>query len=697
MQMKNRVQVLWKKYWFIIIVLTIILLKQWLISQLPIQARDIMGVDQWKMLIRAEGLNSGNYWEPYSSQAMFKRDVLFPFFSTFCHVCNISYMAGLGILYTGCNIIVLYSLSYYTRNKCVLCISFLILEFSPVSYCLGTAQFFYNLALVAPLGCGIVASLLIAYNERDNIRWFVFWNVFAGFFAICIWLNREDSQWLLILIIVYMIVSIGSIIDRKGKNIRQRFQYYICIFIPAIMMVIGNLSLCMANYYQYGIFETNDHISTGFADAYNSLLKIQPESYPESCSITHDMLERAMGQSPALAELREYIEQQYDENTGAFIKVGRAPDDEEIEDGWMPFVLRGAAETIGYYKDAVATDQYWKTVSQEIESAFDNGKLQERNIFLFGSMMKHPWVKGENYLSKWISYWKDILVYQIEHKGDKAEIPYSTIDSDIVKRYEAITYNNVVEETRYKVQGNGWLFMKDGADISLRIEDSTGKILQYVEWQPSPDISQAFSDSFDISLDNTRFNLDCEYGGDSSLYLALYDSNKVYQRIELTNSDEEEQIEGVQWALDSYETIKISDPAEEDAINKVNKANKIAGIYMKLSWPLFVLSCVIYMLACVKIICNIKNKVADDKFLSIWIYMTTIIGCILAYTGAYAYIGAFMFETKKFYTLPVSGLFDFLYASCMICFAMFLDQYKRKKAISEVQEKAKNIRRSENV
>lgn len=680
--MKNKLQVLWKKYWFAIIIIIIILLKQWLVSQLPIRARDTMGVDQWKMLTRVEGLLNGNYWEPYSTEAMFKRDVLFPFFGAICHVCNISYLAGLGLLYTCCNLIVLYSFSFYCNNKYALSSIFLLLELSPVSYCLATAQFFYNLALVVPLGYGIVASLLIAYNKRDNIRLFAVWNIFAGFFATCIWLNREDSQWLLILLAVYMIVSIISIIDKKKKKLKQKTQYYGCVFIPVIMIVVGNLSLCIANYNQYGIFETNDHIGTGFADAYNSLLKIQPESYPESCSITHDMLERAMNQSPALAELREYIEQQYDEWEGAFIKAGRAPDDGEIEDGWMPFVLRGAAQQAGYYKDAVATDQYWKTVSEEIESAFAHGKLQERNIFFFGSMMKHPWVKGEKYFSKWMLQFKNILVINIEHELNKATVEYSSIDSEIVKRYEAITYNNVVEAATYGAKGNGWLFMEDGTEVSLRIEDSTGKVLQNIEWSSSPDISEGFKDQFDIPLENTRFSINCEFDENQKLYLVLYDETKVYHRIELINSDEKKQIEGVQWALDSYEVTRHSDPTEADAIKKVNTVNNIANIYKKLSWIMFGISGVIYMMACAKIIYNIKNKITDNKLFSIWIYMTAIIGCILAYAGAYAYIGAFMFEVDG-YTTPISGWFDFLYASCIICFAMFLGYYKKKKNIKE--------------
>lgn len=672
--MKNKLQSLWKKYWFAIIIAIIVLLKQWLVSQLPIQARDTMGVDQWKMLTRIEGLLNGSYWEQYSSQAMFKRDVLFPIFGAICHVCNVSYMAGLGILYTFCNLIVLYSFSFYSKNKYVLCILFLFLEFSPVSYSVATAQFFYNLALVAPLGIAIIASLMIAYNKRDDIRKFVVWNIAAGFFSMCIWLNREDSQWLLILIIVYMIVAIISMTDRK-KYIKQKIKYYSCVFIPMFMVAVGNLSFCAVNYNQYGIFETNDHIATGFADAYNSLLKIQPESYPDACSITHDMLKRAMEQSSTLAELEEYIEKEYE--NGFFLKVGRTPDDGEIEDGWMPFVLREAAEAAGYYKNAKVTDQYWQTVSEEIEGAFDNGKLQERDIGLFGSMLKHPWVKGQDYFSMWMQQWKEILWRNIEHEGIISKVLYSEIESDIVKRYESVTYNNVVESSVYRAEGNGWIFMEDGTEIMLRIEDSTGEILQYVKWLPSPDIKEGFKDKFDIALENRRFVINCECNDEQNLFLVLYDADKEYYRIELKNSDKDK-IEGIQWALDNYKITQVSDPAEEDAKSKVEIANNVGNIYRKLSWIMFGISSVIYMLACVKLVCNNRKKIIDNKLLSLWIYMTATIGCILVYTGAYAYIGAFMFKVGN-YTTPGSGWFDFLYAICIICFAMFVNDYKKQK------------------
>ncbi len=427
-----------KKHWFLIAVVLLIIVKQWLICQLPVYARDEVGVDEWKMLKKTEDLLSGNYWEPYTANTMFKRDVFFPIFLALCHLCNISYWSGCSLLYTASCLLSMYSFSHYCNNKLALLGAFTVMLFSPVSY--GEhLQLVYNLWLVSPLAIGMISFLMLAFHDRTNFKKCCAWNILAGILGCMLWLDREDTQWILILISGYILIFL--ICTRKFKEKKKILG---CIVLPAVFIFLGNNIYGCLNRIHYGLWVTNDHIETGFADAYNSLLKIVPDSYPESCSITRDMITKAAKESPSFGELYDWLDAFYEQNEG-MVLVGRAPDDGEIEDGWMPFVLRGAASVKGYYESAESADTYWKKVSQELEMAFSEGRLEKRNIFLFGSVLKHPWVRNQNYFQRWMSSWIKLMIGDIRHSFITMDLEYSTISPEIIKRYEAITYNNAVE------------------------------------------------------------------------------------------------------------------------------------------------------------------------------------------------------------------------------------------------------------
>lgn len=427
-----------KKHWFLIAVFLLILAKQWLVCKLPIYARDEVGVDEWKMLRKTQDLLSGNYWEDYTSDTLFKRDIFFPIFLAICHLCNISYWSGSSLLYTASCLLSTYSFSFYCKNKIALFVAFAVMLFSPVSYG-AHLQLVYNHSLVAPLAMAMIACLVIAFHYRTEVRTCFVWNIWAGILACMLWLNREDTQWSLILISGYIIIFLINI-----RKLKEKKKLLGCVILPAAFVFLGNNIYCGLNYIHYGLWVTNDHIATGFADAYNSLLKIVPDSYPESCSITRDMISKAAKESTSFAQLYDWLDEFYEQNEGMML-VGRAPDDGEIEDGWMPFVLRSAASVKGYYKDAVSTDAYWKNVSSELELAFSEERLEERNIFLFGSVLKHPWVRNQNYFQKWMLSWLKLLIGTIRHEFISTNLSYSTISSDVIKQYEAITYNNAVE------------------------------------------------------------------------------------------------------------------------------------------------------------------------------------------------------------------------------------------------------------
>lgn len=658
-----------KKYWFFIFLILLVLFKQWLISELPIYARDYCGVDRWKLLRKAEDILTGNYWEGYTNETMFKRDVFFSIFLALCHLLNVSYWSAISLVYTASCLLSLYSFSLFCKKKIFLLIAFTIMLFSPISYSIWVQEV-YNISLVVPLSISVISSLMIAFYYRLNEKKFFIWNILAGIFACMLWLNREDTQWLLILLGAYTVISLIS----TRRNIK-RARTWGCIILPCFLVFLGNTTLSYLHYAHYGIWATNDHIATGFADAYNSLLKIAPDSYPESCSITRDMISRAAKESPSFAELFDWLDAYYEQNEN-MVLVGRAPDDGEIEDGWMPFVLRTAAYANGYYKDAISTDEYWTKVSQELETAFDEGRLEERSIFLFGNVLKHPWVRNQNYLEKWMSSCGQLLVGNVKHSYAVADFQYSTISSDIIKRYEAMTYDNAVEAPTNKLHISGWIILKDGNEFHLRLENDTEDIiLSEIPLLESEDLL-AFSDTYSVPLDKNRFDF-CYEGEQSSYYLCLYNQDTIYKRIELngqTSFDDNE----ILCYLERYENVQNNDPAEADARIKLQRLEALTALYNKLGFLMMIIIVFSYIGFCVFSVNFISKKSSHTNATDLWLYMNAIIGSILVYILAYGYINAFMFEATQ-YTAPVSGFLDYLAALSTISLPIIITNWRKGK------------------
>lgn len=670
--MADNIKKIIKQYWFIIVIFIILLIKGWLVSQLSIYARDSSGVDQWKMLRKAEDIINGNYWEAYSTETMFKRDVLFPIFLAFCHVCNVPYLTGYTVVYSISCLLALYSFSKFCHDKVILLLSFAVIMFSPVSYDI-TVQFVYNKGFVAPLEVGMIACLMLAFFYRVNLKKFLLWNLIGGIYLLFLWMDREDTQWSLVLLAGYVLITLLSI-GYKNFFSRKGIKYIGCCMLPVIILAVGNMTLCTLNFIHYGIWVTNDHIDTGFADAYNSILKIVPDSYPESCSITHDMLEKAMSVSPALKEVKEFIDNEYE--NGSFLTVGRAPDDGEIEDGWMPFVLRNAAAKAGYYKNAVITDQYWKTVSNEIEEAFKNEILEERDIFLFGSMLKHPWIKKQNYFERWMTSWWKILKSNFLHNLTFPALQYSTIDSAIIKRYEALTYENAIEEPIKSMHLAGWLLAEDNSDFEGRIENGAGKVLLEIQWQQE-EVFRNFENDQDNKIVPKRFLVDFNYCAQDKLYFVLYTENDILEKIDLIRGGEI-QSNKIQGNFEEFDVKTIfTDPSEKYTKSKVNRAEKVAIIYQKISIIFVLGSAIIYSVLCINMISNAIKK-RKNEFYELWVYMTAILGSIVVYTGALAYIDAFMFG-GIWYSSPVTGLVDLLWSVSIIVIVSMVHKCCREK------------------
>lgn len=643
---------IWKKYWFIIVVIILCIIKQLVAASIPVFARDAGGPDQYKLLQDAESLYAGDYLTSgqYGIFALFKRAISFPLFLAICHWMGVSYMAGYTLLYTGASLLALYAIKQFTDNRILLTMSFVIILFCPFSYD-STVQMIYNLSFTAPLAVAGIACLMLVYCRLDYKNSIIlFWSILSGINMCAIWLNREDSMWILPLVGVFLVITFSSVLKKRKRIGKKNVIIKILILsFPVISILAGDIGLSCINYVKYGIYTTNDYTATNFEKAYNSLLRIYQNYYPADCSITKEMLEQAYEVSPAVKELKPYMDEFYEYNS--YDQMGVDPYDGEIEDSLMNIALRDAASRCGYYENANLANDYWGRVNEELEKAFEEEKIQKRSMFFFGSTLHHPWRKGANYTSMWIKSACKLIKDDILHTLAMPQVIYNYTDKDVTARYEAMTMNYSVDKPYYVLNIVGWLLTDDEMErYTLQLVNEKGDLIQNVKLLESSDIAN--SNKGNPQAERCRFNIECPIEGEEKIYLKVLGKSGE-QTIAFENGL---QYSGIIYHFDNIEKKCIYDADEKYANIRVGIAQCFANIY-RLAGPILFFICMIGYLYKTWILIK-AIKIKEYGYWMEWVFQSAILGSALILLLAISFVNAFMWGAL-FYTHTIGVLLDF--------------------------------------
>ena len=636
-----------KKYWFVISIILLCIIKQLIAASLPIFARDAQGPDQYKLLVDAENIFNGLYIENnvYDIFTLFKRAISFPIFLALCHWLGIPYMAGYTLLYTLSCLIALYAFMQISKNKVLHVIAFAIMLFCPFSYDY-IVQMVYNLSFTAPIAIAAISCLFLAYFKRNESNGVVFgWNLLAALNLSAIWLNREDSIWIVPLISCFILVVGISEFSNWRKN--KKLYKLIIFLIPAFIVILSDATLSCINYKKFGIYTTNDYTTTNFERAYNSILKVEQDYFPEKCSIAKGTLEKIYVVSPALNELKPYMDEFYE--LGSYDKGG-VIDDGEIDDALMNIALRDAASKCGYYKDAITANEFWGKVSEEIEEAFDNGLLQSRSMAFFGSTLHHPWRSNAGYASKWIHAATELMIDDVKHTLAGPQLVYNYVEKEVTDRYESITLDYSVDPPKSVITLAGWLYLTDGTeDYSLQLVDGNGNVISELEWRESPDIANEFI----AHTSNCRFSIKTELGSIEDVWIRINMQDGSHQDILCTN---DKSYEGVAYYFDVIDRSIKTDADEAYALQRIAKATRITNLYKFFSPFLIILFGIGYIYKTFKCLSALKNK--NYVYFDAWILQSAVLGCILIFILALSFVHAFMWGAL-FYTHTIGVLLDF--------------------------------------
>ncbi len=437
-----------------------------LTMNLPILAVTFSGVDDFWMVMRANSILAGKWMGGYYNATLIK-GMSFPTFLAVLHGAGISYYTGVTLFYLLSLAVLVIALKPFIeqlgmKRAWIVYVIFGLLAFHPILYTAGAATRVYRNSITPAQVVLIIACLYALYlRRREPARKLVFWVVLLSLAMIFFIHTREDSMWIYVLYAVIAVITLCSVIlqqagkvkkadlgpedEDSGKLLKKKDPHpakrivliAACLLIPIVCVFGMTTVIRTINKRLYGLPIVNELTEGHFASALQSLYEIRmEEEETDLVTVPYAKLEKAFEVSPALASIRDRLDYYYGNEMA--LTDPEAPG--EYIDGLFFWQLRFAASDAGYHESLTKADAFYAQITEEIQQAFAQGKLERRKGLMFSSLMP-PFKK--NTLANSFRSFGEALKFAVT--GDfGAAVLWTEPDPYELAEFERMTFDRVV-------------------------------------------------------------------------------------------------------------------------------------------------------------------------------------------------------------------------------------------------------------
>ena len=354
--------------WLPVAFWTILLIKLFLVADQEIYGRsfDDLGYAR-SVLDHYYGTNPNLNWQ-------FIRPLGFPIFGALCMETGLPYRICIELFFLGAAAFFCLALRQLTGSTLTAFLALLALAFHPWVLT-GFNQYMtepYFLALLL-FFAGILLRLLARteWQLRDPLLWS------AGLLMAVLTLTRREEPY------IYGLLASAFALRFLYLRFGNRFSWkasarpMLYILVPILFFKALLLGVSGVNYLKWGIFATNEQEAPGFSRLLNTLYRIDTPDPSLWAPVTRKTLEMAMEESPRFAELRKPM---FNRNN-PHLANGEATTGRKGELGaWMWWRLYASLAATGIYQSPVVADQWMRQTADELEQAFEDGRLPERTF-----------------------------------------------------------------------------------------------------------------------------------------------------------------------------------------------------------------------------------------------------------------------------------------------------------------------------
>lgn len=383
-----------------------------------------------------------------------------------------------------------HSLYRLTRQAWLLVLTFLFLAFHPYTFILfdrSLAETFLTVVSAAVLGASI--ELWTCRNEPPTTRSRLALLVYVLGFALAFHTRKEG----VVLAVPLGLLALGSLFDRQRwwRGVGKPALAVTFLVAPLFATIAVGTLIAGGNFLKWGVFARYELAAPGYQRAISALNRIDAGATPRQITVTKDMLALAFRVSPTFRELKPAMDgvigQQWTEISRPYVATPG-----EIGNGWFYWALRDVANQSGWHTDARLAETKYALAADELEQAFDTGRLKKR-------MMLSSFLDPD--LGKWLpevpTSVYNVAKLLVRPLLNNLESPIENASLIQLDHYAEVTGRR---RAAPHIAINGWIVAPEGSLIGLGTQNVTSS-WQRLGQQPRPDVPGAFG--FAVSSQDT--------------------------------------------------------------------------------------------------------------------------------------------------------------------------------------------------
>lgn len=660
-----------QKIWILII--TLILLKLWLVAAQPLFAITYTTHDDRLFLRLAQYLLNGEWLGLYNNLTLAKGP-FYPAFIAMTFLLSLPLLLSEHLVYIAACIAFIIALLPLLKKPVYPLILIAVLLFNAVSFELSAQRvirdYLYTSLTLLSLACAI--GLLLKIEEKWQRMWW--WAIGLGMSLTAFWLTREEGIWLLPalgLIIAFATLKIWLTrpVDWKSK---------IALWTGGLVIpVILTLIVSGLNWFNYGVFAKTEFDSKIFKSAYGSLTRVNAGKTIPYVPVSRKMRMNIYDISSTFAELRPYLEGKAGEGwaiNGRKTRENRG----EIQGAWFMWAFRDAIAQAGYYSSGKFPAEFYQRMTKEITTACDNHWL---DCYPERSSMMPPW--HFDYFKPLVKNFYTSLLFITEYQGLTRECLQSSgteTDSWIF-----------LDLTREKICGangqteiDGWVYYEDGPVELSVIGEKGEKIKTITERNIHADINAKNIPNQGKVIpgsDNIGFSIlsQCPFGCE----LEISNGNILLARFPFFSLSSQKLIEQdkLHLFIGKITTRPLMPEQMKLDTLKIHFLNGIMSLYQSINLPLMMMALAFYLY--LSVILLTKKRERD-----LWVVATILLVGMICRVMLIALIHTTSFEAiSASYLSPAYPLM--LTFMCLVIFGAsddILGQLKSKSQVLEAKE-----------
>lgn len=351
------------------------MIKILLISKLSINYNANRELDDRLMYEMGLSLKNGNWLGEYNFLTLTK-GLFFPLFTAFLSFFKIPYLLGLNFTYILGLILLTFSMKKIIKNEVLRFLFFMILLFHPVTFSTGAMLTFYRNSLDSIFMIFIIfACIKMYYYPKHYICNAVLLGIIIFFFSI----TREDWMWILLPLSIYFVIYYF-----KYKKLKT-------IFLVIILCFTLTQFVKMINYKYYGVYVINEIKETSYKDFLLDAMSIKiSNSVMDNNWLNSERMNLIYQNSESIRYLFKKVEDnEFNDNKSSLFWINyqiyidennQEKIDIVIDDTLFVWQFKNILEKSNICNDAKCVENFWKKASQELEDAYNNGKLKKMTV-----------------------------------------------------------------------------------------------------------------------------------------------------------------------------------------------------------------------------------------------------------------------------------------------------------------------------